>query len=158
MAVINGKAYQFSNLSVEIIDDASGNSINVIEGFTEASYSDSMSREKLYGASRSPVAMTEGQYEAEGSITMYREVYDALQAAAEAAGKAFYELKCSVSIAYAYQDQEVVVDTLKFVQFSTRDASHSEGADALTISCDMEIGDVIYWNGKHPFDQTRNLK
>lgn len=49
-----------------------------VEGISELSYNDSVEKEVVMGAGRMPIGTAEGAYEAEASLTLYIEEYNAL--------------------------------------------------------------------------------
>lgn len=50
-----------------------------LEGITELSYTDTVTKENVYGAGQYPIGRSQGNYEAEASITLLKEEVDALR-------------------------------------------------------------------------------
>jgi len=72
--VINKVPYDFHNTSLDIM--VNGESVANIEGVTAIEYTPSVERVKLRGRGRKPLAMTDGELDAEASITVYRYAFD----------------------------------------------------------------------------------
>ena len=151
---VNNIPYDFANLQLSYSDDADGEPFGIEEAFSEIAYSDSVERERMLGAARYSLAETDGMYEPEGSVTWHRSAYDRLSDWAKSKGKGVYDLVLTIAVVYGYKDEPARTDTLTRVRIASRDASHSQGPDALTVATDLFIGDRIYWDSLGPFGET----
>jgi hypothetical protein len=149
---INKATYQHSSLEIDIA--VLGESWGIIEGFDDVEYSDSVEREKSYGASRTPVDFTDGEYDAEGSITFHQYVLDYLIAKCKEKGVGFYDVEMTLTINRRKNaDSELHTDTLTRVMFSSTENSSSTGPESIMVPCDLFIGGLIFRDGLGPFGE-----
>jgi len=150
--VVNRVPHDFATIEAELSDG--DESWGVLDGVTEIEYSDSVEREKLRGTSRTPIAATDGEYDAEGSMTVYRYYYDYLVEKAKAKGKGLYELSFTLTINYAFRGEPVKTDVITGVRIASREHSGSQGPDPLDVPLELFIGGLIYHEGIGPFGET----
>jgi len=154
MAYIQNVKYDFSSLELSLADATDGDTLSVSDAFTELNYSDNVDREKLRGASRVAIDATDGEYDAEGSITMFQKFYRYVNDWCREKGYGFYNVEFNLTVCYRHNGQPLHVDTIKKVMFASRDSSNSQGPAALTVACDLFIKDRIYFDGLGPFGET----
>lgn len=125
-ATINGIERSWASITLKV------RGVEII-GFKAISYADSISREKVYGAGRMPIAMTQGKYETEqGSITVYerqfREIID-LFAADESAGWGDepFDIECR----YADPGEDTHVDVVETCRWAGAPGGGEEGSSPL---------------------------
>jgi hypothetical protein len=152
-AKINNVSYQFADLELAL-SDSEGAPLAISDAFRELNYSDNVEREKMRGASQVPIDSTDGEYDAEGSAVFYRKFFDYIVAWCAEKGIGFYDAEFTLTVNYRKKGEAVTTDTIKKVKFASRDNSHSQGPDALVVSCDLFIGDRIFFAGKGPFGET----
>ncbi len=146
---VNKVPYDFASLELALSSD--GLPLSIIDAFTEVSYSDNVSREKLRGASRVAIDHTEGEYDAEGSITFHRFAFDYINSWAKDQGLGFYDLELTMTVNYRRKGEVLHTDTIARVRFGSRQNSHSQGPAGLLVPCDLFVGDRIYFDGQGPF-------
>src|SRR5690606_32184410 len=126
---VNKVPYDFASLELSIaLSD--GLPLSIIDAFTEINYSDNVEREKLKGAARVALDHTEGEYEAEGSITFHRYAYDYLTDVCKSLGVGFYDLEFTVTVNYRRKGEVMRTDTITRVRFGSRENAHSQGPAA----------------------------
>lgn len=149
---VNKVPYDFASLELAMADET-GLPLSIIDAFTEISYSDNVEREKLRGAARIAIDHTEGEYDAEGSVTFHRFAFDYITDWCKAQGIGFYDLELTITVNYRRKGQVMRTDTLKRVRFGRRENAHSQGPAALLVPCDLFIGDRIFFDGIGPFGE-----
>ena len=151
--LVDRRTYDFANIQLAIADGKTPLG-GPFEQFDELSYSDNVDREKLYGASRVPIDHTDGIYDAEGAITLHRNLFDALIDYALSVNKGYYELEFTLTANYRKKpDDPVRTDTITQVKFASRENAHSQGPENLVVPCDLFIGGLIYHNGLGPLNE-----
>lgn len=143
--VINKIPYDFHNSSLDLMYN--GESIANIEGLTEFSYSDTVERTKLRGRSRKTIAMTDGEYDAEASVTLYRYAYDQIIEVCRDLGIGIFDLTFTANLIYAHTDQLVRNDVITGCKFAGREFSGSMGTDPLTVVLPISVGGEIISDG-----------
>lgn len=149
---VNRVPYDFASLELSIAME-DGTPLSIFNAFSEINYSDSVEREKLRGAARVAIDFTDGEYDAEGSITFHRLAFDYLIEECKARNIGFYEMEFTVTVNYRRRGQVMHTDTLTRVMFGSRENAHSTGPAGLLVPCDLFIGDRIYHDGIGPFGE-----
>jgi len=149
---VNKVPYDFASLELSIAM-SDGSPLSIINAFSEISYSDNVEREKMRGTERVALDFTDGEYDAEGSITFYRHAFDYIIEECKARGIGFYQMEFTMTVNYRRRGEVMHTDTLTRVMFGSRENAHSTGAAALTVPCDLFIGDRIYHDGIGPFGE-----
>lgn len=139
---INSKAYSFTSISLM------ANGVNY-SGISEVNYSDTVSRTKIKGTGVLPIGRTEGDYEAEGSITFYKSEYDRFARN----NPNIFDVTFDVSITYSNGTDVPVTDVLRACKIESLENSNSEGSDATTVSATLNLM-WIERNGVKPFDRS----
>ena len=113
----------------------------------EVSYSDTVTRGKMEGNHPILLGYTRGVYDCKAAIALYYEDFIKIQ---KKLGKAFYEKRFTVTVAYAEEGQDTVQDELVGCRFGKREVQHGKGGDALEWKSDLDL-EYIKWNGADPF-------
>jgi hypothetical protein len=138
--LINGFLHEFASIEAK----ANG---QIISGFKELSYSHKKEPAKQHGSSAQPIGRTRGQYDAEGSITMYKRFAQDLT---NALGPGYMDVAFTITVNYQPDDlQGIITDTLVGCLIKNDEDSHSEGTDALVTKYDLDIM-YIKKGGKAP--------
>ena len=142
--IING--FEPSYASVEInLGGATGGSN--LPGVKSINYKEALAMSRVYGQSVTPQGRTRGQLTGSGSIEFYRNQWDAAIAILSGAGAwGFAEKSWVLSITYAETPLTTACDVLVGVRFHSPDTSPTEGTEALTVKCELDIMQ-IKWNG-----------
>lgn len=154
MPTIRNLKPDFASLELSLADAEDGDPLAISDAFTELNYSDNVEREKLRGASRVAIDATDGEYEAEGSITFHEKFFRYVNDWCKERGIGFYEAEFNMVVNYRFAGGAPNVDTITRVMFASRDASNSQGTAALMKQCDLFIKGVIYFDGLGPFGET----
>lgn len=141
---VNGKVYDFSSCRVNV---AGREFINV----TEISYSHGLDPGILRGTSAMWRGRSRGQYETDGSFSMYKEDYEslitALLATPEGLG-GYMMAEFQIIVAYRELGLNVpITDTLNGCRIKHDEDSYSAGNDPLVVKADLSIFQLLR-NGK----------
>lgn len=142
--LINGLRFDFSSVEANINGQ-------VYTGVSELDYSHKLEPGKVRGTSAQVNGRTRGQYEPDGSFSMYK------QEAAEfiaALGPGFMEQAFDIVVHYSEVGQPLITDRLIGCRIKSSGNSHKEGADALTVKFELDIIAVIE-NGIAPITGLR---
>lgn len=107
------------------------------EGITSIKYTDTVAKENVYGAGRMPIGRSSGNYEAEASMTLYKEEVDAIKAALPS-GKRLQDIEpFDITVVYENSQGRVVTDRIRNCEF-TNDGVEVEQADG-TIATEYTL-------------------
>ena len=125
-ATINGIEKSWASITVKV------RGVEII-GFKAISYSDSVSREKVYGAGRMPIAMTRGKYETEqGSITCYeRQFREILALFAPNSQTGWADVVFDIECRYSDPGEATHVDVLEACRWAGAPGGGEEGSSPL---------------------------
>lgn len=139
--MINGKEYAWEDISIQL---PYGTLIDI----TDIEYSDEKDREANYGKGSNPTGYGEGNYSAEGSMTLKREEFERLLEYAKENSKTLYGLEpFPIVVSYANKDQPTRTDRLPKCKFTSTSQSGSQGDKSLSVERDFIILAPIDWNG-----------
>ncbi len=145
---VNGKRYSFSSVEAKFNDQR-------YIGFKAVAYKSSLKPGIVRGTDPNKLGRTRGQGDHTGSFEMFKEEWETLKASL---GDGFMEVPFNIVVAYAEDGSPVATDALYGCRITDVDDTHSEGPDALTVKCELDIMDVDY-NGVRAFKpiDTRGL-
>lgn len=152
-AKINNTKFQFADLELAL-SDSTGEGLAVSDAFSELNYSDNVEREKLRGANQVAIDATDGEYDAEGSVTFHEKFFRYVNEWCRDKGIGFYDAEFTLTVSYRNKGEPVHVDTIERVKFASRDKSNSTGPSPLQTQCNLFILGVIYFDGLGPFGET----
>lgn len=109
-----------------------------LEGITAVEYSDSISVESAYGAGRMPVGYVDGNYEAQASITIYKDELIALQRALPA-GMRIQDIPPFPIVVNYQQGDTFFKDVLMNVKFKNNGTTLSQGEGKIEVKLDLYI-------------------
>lgn len=144
--LINGHVFDFSSIEALV-------GPRLITRFSAINYEHGVEQGILRGASPHVLGSTRGQYDANGSFTIYLEEYDLLTTALMGVPTppvgGYMEKRFPVVVTYAEPSTgRLIVDTLTGVRILRERRGYSSGADPLMIDVDIHIMRVTA-NGKH---------
>lgn len=115
-------------------------------GVAEISYKSTREPGKVKGTSKRVLGRTTGDFEFEGSMTMYDEDAREFQ---NALGPGFMEQDFSVSVSYEHNPGNLNTDQLMGVCITEVDRSNQEGPDPCKTKYSLHILNILY-NGRSP--------
>ena len=141
---INGRGYDWEDIGMML---PSGESV----GIKEIKYTDGQAKAAHYGRGAIPRAYGRGNYEASGSIVLYRDEWERLKKWLVDSGTGgIYDHKpFTIVISYANDDMENITDTLRSCVITKFDGGGgAQGDDSVSeITCELLILEPILWNG-----------
>lgn len=138
---VNGKSYDWESISIQL---PHGTLIAV----ESIEYSDGKEVEANYGKGSNPYGYGEGNYSAEGKLSLAREEFERLLGHIKKNSKTLYGLKpFPIIVSYANDDKATVVDKLPKVKFNSNSTSGSQGDKKINVEKDFIVLAPIEWNG-----------
>lgn len=116
-----------------------------IEGLDSLKYSDETKKEWAYGAGNKPIGYTEGNYEAKGEISLYKEEVIALQNALPSGQHISDILPFDVLVEYANKNGVITKDRLRNCMFTGNGVELKNGEGKSVMKFDLMISH-IEWN------------
>lgn len=133
--MINGKEYSYEHISVVLF----GRPLIGIEGVT---YSESKSRNNIYGRGDKPVARGSGNREYSGTLTIHQSEFDALQQAVGQGRTVTDIAPFEIAVNYADEDGNKTTDILSYVEINNWEKGMQSGDGHMTIDLELTIGNM----------------
>ena len=115
-----------------------------LEGVTELSYTDEVMKENVKGAGMYPIGRSRGDYEAEASISLYKEEVDALRNSL-APGKRLQDIAPFDIVAeYATPEGIIKKDRILNCEFTNDGVEVSQGDGTITTQYKLIISHIDY--------------
>ncbi|APD10163.1 hypothetical protein TthSNM11_14510 [Thermus thermophilus] len=127
---INGRYYDWEHISIQVKGVPLADVLSI-------DYEDSEKVNAIYGKGRTPRGYTKGNWEASGKLTLLREEYDRLRAAAPE-GNVYKLDPFDIVISYDKGNGTAVTDTLKDCLFTKRSFGGVE-QDTERITVELEF-------------------
>lgn len=134
---INGVFFSWSSISL-------GANGLAIPGVKAINYKDSLTPGKPRGTSSIWQGHTQGQYEADADIELYRAYHE--QFKLSLGGPGFMQVKMIVVVQYFHPSLGVLTDTI-IGRVMGNEASNSDSPDASTIKHPIAVLEPILWDG-----------
>jgi hypothetical protein len=135
---VNGNYYSFATIEIDVKG-------RKIKGITDLSYDDGLDPGMARGTSAIPLAHTQGDYEANASLEMFRKDFDEL---VTLLGDGFGEVEFPITATYASRGMPTVTDRLPAVRIKKVDNSNSQGNDPTKVKLELAVLTPIVRNGK----------
>lgn len=136
--LINGFRHDWSSIELKIDNQ-------LIKGFTEVKYQDSLKGAFVYGAHPQPVGETRGVYEASGSITLLLAEATKLT---KLLSPGFKEKRFPFSVSYSESWYDTITDQIIGARITDSDGGATQGPDGLVKTFPLSVLYVI-WNGDY---------
>lgn len=132
MSVINNKTYDWASVNLKFPDFEL-----VVQ---EISYDDELEKEIAYGYGQMPRGWGEGNYKAEGKLSLLKDDFNDLLDYCNSKGIGIYRLMIpKVVVSYAHEDQPTRTDVLSLVTFTKTGSKAAQGDKNLKIDLDILI-------------------
>jgi hypothetical protein len=129
---VNGKTYDWADVDIKLPGLA-------LE-FQEISYDDELEKELAYGKGQKPRGFGEGNYKAEGKVSMLRDDYDSLLDYCKSKGTPLFKLVIpKIVVSYANAGDRTRSDVLNNVTFTKRSNKAAQGDKNIKVDLDMLI-------------------
>lgn len=143
MSIINGKSYDWADVSVKL----PGLEIEV----QEISYDDELEKEAVYGKGSRPRGYGTGNYKSEGKLSLLKDDFDDLVAYCKRKNVSLYKLVVpKIIVSYANETQKTKTDELSTVTFTKTSQKNAQGDKSLKVDMDFIIVNGIERDGLRP--------
>lgn len=134
--MINGVRYSWASIELKIKG-------KIVTGIQEISYKNTIEREKVRGQGRAAIGIAEGDLDCEASMGLLLEDYQALldELAPDKVGA--FDVPFTAVVSYELPSGKVITDTLIDCRIKEGDKSHSRGAEALKVTCPLDVMDIL---------------
>jgi hypothetical protein len=147
--LINGFYYAMADVELQ----ANG---LLFAGVAAIDYDDNLARAKVYGTASTPLGLTKGKYEANGSIEFYIGAAQILQLSLVA----WRQVPLVITISYVPSGLAPLVpifDSIPGCYIGKATQANKIGDDALTRKFELHIPGQILWNGVQSFFETSTI-
>lgn len=137
--LINGIRYDYSSIEISI----NGITYSAVQ---EISYQHSLEPGILRGTRAGKLGRTRGQYDATGSLVMYKSDYQQLITLLQATNPLTGYMEKSFLVTVIYEEigsGELITDILQGCRITSSENSHSQGSDALQVTSQMDIMNLL---------------
>ncbi len=135
--IINGVHWSWQSVEV------SANGL-VLPGVKSVNYKDSLTPGKVRGTSPIWIGYTDGQYEADGDIEVFRIQHEAFKSAL--GGPGFMQRRMVLTITMFHPELGTVIDTV-ICRVMGNEVGLSDSPDAATVKHPLSVLEPILWNG-----------
>lgn len=135
--IINGVKWSWQSVEV------AANGL-VLPGVKAVNYKDSMTPGKVRGTSSVWIGYTDGQYEADGDIEVFRDQHEALKLAL--GGPGFMQRKIVLTVTFFHPEAGAVIDTV-MCRIMGNESGNTDSPDASTIKHPLCVLEPIAWGG-----------
>lgn len=116
-----------------------------VEGISELKYNDAMEKENVYGAGAYPIGHSRGNYEAEASITLYKEEIDAVKNALPPGRRLADLAPFDIVVEYEALDGNIQKDVIRNCEFTNDSVEVAQNDGTITTELEL-ITSHIEWN------------
>lgn len=113
-----------------------------VEGITALKYLDSVTKENVYGSGSKPVGRSRGNYEAEASITLYKEEVDAIKAASNV--PLLDIAPFDIVVEYTLPDGTILKDIIRNAEFTNDGVEVEQNDGTITTEYELIISHIEY--------------
>jgi len=136
--LVNGNRKSFASVEIDIKG-------RKYRGVTEINYSDTLEPGVARGTSPIALGHTQGDYEAEASVSVLREEFEEIMTQL---GDGYGEVEFPITVTHAARGQRTTTDRLPAVRIKNVDTSHSQGTDPTAVKMDLAVLAPIERDGK----------
>jgi hypothetical protein len=140
--LINGNRHDYSSIEFRL-----GGGPRTF-GVVEISYSHTLEPTAVRGTSAKKIGRTRGQYDAEGSFTVFKTEADEIIAEL---GDGYLERSFNILVSYAEPGLPVVSDVLVGCRIKRDEDQHSEGGEPLRVKFDLDVMEIRR-SGRRPLN------
>ncbi len=142
--MINGKRYSWEDVTITL---PHGPLIDV----DSIEYSDKKEAEAVYGKGSTPRGYGEGNYSAEGKVSLLKEEFDRLVDFAQKKGVALYRLPpFEITVSYGNTDEPSRTDVLRACKITETSAKAAQGDKSMKVDLSVLILNGVVREGLEP--------
>jgi len=133
--LINGVKFDWATIEITL------GSAGIFIGITELTYSDSNDKGIVRGTGVEKLARTKGEYDSEGSLTMYKKDFSDFIAALTNDGETgYYDTPFDITVMYSAPGGDgTVTDRLIGCELKSTEGGGSQGTDPSAVTFDLDI-------------------
>jgi hypothetical protein len=131
-----------------------GKSTGLTVAFSDFSYDEGIERTKQRGAERVANQATEGQYDANASVTFYRNLYDAVYAFYAENDAPMATTEAQYSFQYWNAGEAAHEDVIQRAKWQKSSFSSSEGTDPAKVPVELFVLGTIFHDGVDVYGTT----
>jgi hypothetical protein len=140
--LINGHAWDFSSVTIRV----NAPTPIILTLVASLNYEQSRTPGVLRGTSAKKLGRSRGQYDASGSMSIYREEFNILVQALAAlppVGQGFMEKAFEITVSYGEMTSAPSTDELQGVCIIRTNNQNQQGGDPLFVDVDLDIMDIL---------------
>lgn len=141
MAIINGRQYEFADISVVM----GGRDVVGLRGIK---YTSKQEKEVLYGKGNKPLSIQKGNISFEGELTITQSELETLMLLGKSSGKRTSVLNLNLSIVVCYgnptQGEVMMIDKLYGVQFTEESKELKQGDKNMEVTLPFICTDIKF--------------
>lgn len=115
-----------------------------LEGVTALKYNDSETKENVYGAGKFPVGRSRGNYEAEASITLFKEELDGLRLSLGPGRRIMDIAPFDIVVQYENAIGEILTDRIRNCEFKNDGVEVAQGDGTIATECELIVSHIDY--------------
>jgi hypothetical protein len=140
--IVNSVSHDWSSVEIDL-----GEAAGIFTAITELTYSDNLEPGEARGTSAQRLALTRGEYTAEGSITMlHRDAREFIELLGQGFKEAIFHITVNYSDVVA---ADVLTDRIIGCRIGSTEGGGSQGSDPLATTFSLNVM-RIEWNGYDP--------
>ncbi len=139
---VNGNVYDWSSVEIKLGGD-------LYIGVKEIKYSHTLKGVKIKGTHPVAIGRTRGEYDAEGSISLWLAEADAFR---QALGNGYLEVPFDIVVSYT-ENGKTLTDTIVGAKIAKDEGGGSQSPDGLSVSWDLDVMKILI-NGLEPVKKT----
>lgn len=116
-----------------------------VEGISAVSYNDSMEKENVQGAGPYPIGRSRGNYEAEASLTLYKEEADALKMSLPPGKRLIDIAPFDITIEYENESGLILRDKIRNCEFTNDGVEVNQGDGTISTEYTLIVSHID-WN------------
>jgi hypothetical protein len=128
-------------------------SIGVMDGWQEITYTPTVERAKMYGASREPRDRTRGVADYEGNLTMQFYWWRVIRDHARDLNIGLFDLEMNIDVVFYRPGIPIAVDTIYRAAIRSPETAISQGADPVMVPVELDVMSV-YYDGRNGWNET----
>lgn len=115
-----------------------------LEGITQLSYTDSETKENVYGAGKFPIGRSSGNYEAEATISLYKEEADGLRLSLGPGKRVMDIAPFDIVVQYENQVGVILKDRIRNCEFKNDGVEVAQSDGTIVTEYELLVSHIDY--------------
>lgn len=115
-----------------------------LEGITQLSYTDSETKENVYGAGKYPIGRSSGNYEAETKISLYKEEADGLRLSLGPGKRVMDIAPFDIVVQYENQVGVILKDRIRNCEFKNDGVEVAQADGTIVTEYELLVSHIDY--------------